>query len=87
MDAALSAIHLFFYLTSPLVILFFFNSPLTLRAAPPRGSFERKLSLHTPPSLFPIHGIMGPDQHAQLDGFGLTFPFPIRVAALLVAGT
>lgn len=29
---------------------------------------------------------MGPDQHAQLDGFGLTFPFPIRVAALLVAG-
>lgn len=30
---------------------------------------------------------MGPDQHAQLDGFGLTFPFPIRVAALLVAGT
>ena len=30
---------------------------------------------------------MGPDQYAQLDGFGLTFPFPIRVAALLVAGT
>lgn len=30
---------------------------------------------------------MGPDQHAQLDGFGLTFPFPIRVAALMVAGT
>lgn len=30
---------------------------------------------------------MGPDQHAQLDGFGRTFPFPIRVAALMVAGT
>ncbi|CAI7678849.1 unnamed protein product [Penicillium pancosmium] len=29
---------------------------------------------------------MGPDQHAQLDGFGRTFPFPIRVAALMVAG-
>ncbi|KAJ5204203.1 uncharacterized protein N7498_005082 [Penicillium cinerascens] len=29
---------------------------------------------------------MGPDQHAQLDGFGLILPFPIRIAALLVAG-
>jgi hypothetical protein len=29
---------------------------------------------------------MGPDQHAQLDGFGLLLPFPIRIAALLVAG-
>lgn len=29
---------------------------------------------------------MGPDQHAQLDGFGLIFPFPIRIAAVLVAG-
>lgn len=29
---------------------------------------------------------MAVDQHAQLDGFGLIFPFPIRVAALLVAG-
>ncbi|KAJ6145570.1 hypothetical protein N7470_009465 [Penicillium chermesinum] len=29
---------------------------------------------------------MGPDQHAQLDGFGLTLPFPIRVAALLALG-
>lgn len=29
---------------------------------------------------------MGPDQHAQLDGFGLIFPFPIRIAAILVAG-
>ncbi|OQD76637.1 hypothetical protein PENDEC_c004G00057 [Penicillium decumbens] len=30
--------------------------------------------------------MMGVDQHAQLDGFGLILPFPIRVAALLVAG-
>lgn len=30
---------------------------------------------------------MGPDQHAQLDGFGLILPFPIRIAAILVAGT
>ncbi|CEO58695.1 hypothetical protein PMG11_03401 [Penicillium brasilianum] len=29
---------------------------------------------------------MGPDQQPQIDGFGLTFPFPIRVATLLVAG-
>ncbi|KAJ5553142.1 hypothetical protein N7494_002520 [Penicillium frequentans] len=29
---------------------------------------------------------MGPDQHAQLDGFGLVFPFPLRIAAVLVAG-
>ncbi|KAJ5313964.1 uncharacterized protein N7443_000848 [Penicillium atrosanguineum] len=29
---------------------------------------------------------MGPDQHAQLDGFGLILPFPIRIAAILVAG-
>ncbi|KAJ5180505.1 hypothetical protein N7492_003715 [Penicillium capsulatum] len=29
---------------------------------------------------------MAVDQHAQLDGFGLIFPFPIRIAALLVAG-
>lgn len=29
---------------------------------------------------------MGPDQHAQLDGFGLLLPFPIRIAAILVAG-
>ncbi|KAJ5902300.1 EXS C-terminal [Penicillium taxi] len=29
---------------------------------------------------------MGPDQHAQLDGFGLIFPFPLRIAAVLVAG-
>lgn len=29
---------------------------------------------------------MGPDQHAQLDGFGLIFPFPLRIATLLVAG-
>lgn len=29
---------------------------------------------------------MGPDQHAQLDGFGLTLPFPIRCAALLAFG-
>ncbi|KAJ5082123.1 hypothetical protein N7532_011166 [Penicillium argentinense] len=29
---------------------------------------------------------MGPDQHAQLDGFGLVLPFPIRIAAMLVAG-
>ncbi|KAJ5683068.1 hypothetical protein N7462_006233 [Penicillium macrosclerotiorum] len=29
---------------------------------------------------------MGPDQHAQLDSFGLIFPFPIRIAAVLVAG-
>ncbi|KAJ6013337.1 hypothetical protein N7540_007928 [Penicillium herquei] len=29
---------------------------------------------------------MGPDQHAQLDAFGIVFPFPIRIAALLVAG-
>lgn len=34
----------------------------------------------------PPDGIMGPDQHAQLDGFGLTLPFPIRIAALLAAG-
>jgi hypothetical protein len=29
---------------------------------------------------------MGPDQHAQLDGFSLFLPFPSRVAVLLVAG-
>ncbi|KAL4865975.1 hypothetical protein BDV12DRAFT_140672 [Aspergillus spectabilis] len=29
---------------------------------------------------------MGPDQHAQLDGFSLFLPFPYRVAVLLVAG-
>lgn len=29
---------------------------------------------------------MGPDQHAQLDSFGTVFPFPIRIAAVLVAG-
>ncbi|KAJ5092091.1 hypothetical protein NUU61_006961 [Penicillium alfredii] len=28
----------------------------------------------------------GPDQLPQLDGFGITFPFPIRVAVCLVAG-
>ncbi|KAL2828766.1 EXS family-domain-containing protein [Aspergillus cavernicola] len=29
---------------------------------------------------------MGPDQHAQLDGFSLFLPFPCRVAVILVAG-
>ncbi|KAL3463148.1 EXS family-domain-containing protein [Aspergillus heterothallicus] len=29
---------------------------------------------------------MGPDQHAQLDGFSLFLPFPYRVAVILVAG-
>ncbi|CEN61645.1 hypothetical protein ASPCAL08297 [Aspergillus calidoustus] len=29
---------------------------------------------------------MGPDQHAQLDGFSLFLPFPSRVAVLFVAG-
>lgn len=29
---------------------------------------------------------MGPDQHAQLDGFSLFLPFPSRVAVLLLAG-
>lgn len=29
---------------------------------------------------------MGPDQHAQLDGFSLVLPFPYRVAVILVAG-
>ncbi|KAJ5096921.1 hypothetical protein N7456_007642 [Penicillium angulare] len=29
---------------------------------------------------------MGADLHAQLDGFGIIFPFPIRIAAVLVAG-
>ncbi|RLL94913.1 hypothetical protein CFD26_104808 [Aspergillus turcosus] len=29
---------------------------------------------------------MGPDQHAQLDGFSLFLPFPSRVAVILVAG-
>lgn len=29
---------------------------------------------------------MGPDQHAQLDPFGLIFPLPLRIASLLVAG-
>ncbi|OQE44766.1 hypothetical protein PENCOP_c002G06351 [Penicillium coprophilum] len=29
---------------------------------------------------------MAVDQHAQLDAFGLVFPLPLRVAALLVAG-
>ncbi|KAL4949952.1 EXS family-domain-containing protein [Aspergillus filifer] len=29
---------------------------------------------------------MGPDQHAQLDGFSLFLPFPSRVAVILLAG-
>jgi len=29
---------------------------------------------------------MGPDQHAQLDPFGLIFPLPLRIAAILVVG-
>ncbi|KAL2860880.1 EXS domain-containing protein [Aspergillus lucknowensis] len=29
---------------------------------------------------------MGPDQHAQLDGFSLFLPFPSRVAVILIAG-
>ncbi|KAF9886035.1 protein-ER retention protein [Aspergillus nanangensis] len=29
---------------------------------------------------------MGPDQHAQLDGFSLLLPFPYRVAVILIAG-
>ncbi|PYI10573.1 EXS-domain-containing protein [Aspergillus sclerotiicarbonarius CBS 121057] len=29
---------------------------------------------------------MGPDQHAQLDGFSLFLPFPYRVAVILLAG-
>lgn len=29
---------------------------------------------------------MGPDRHAQLDHFGIVFPFPLRLALILVAG-
>ncbi|KAJ5612869.1 hypothetical protein N7510_006063 [Penicillium lagena] len=29
---------------------------------------------------------MGPDQHPQLDSFGLVLPFPLRLAIILVAG-
>lgn len=29
---------------------------------------------------------MGVDQHPPLDAFGLIFPLPLRIAALLVAG-
>lgn len=66
-----------------------FISPLVIRffSSPPHGVLvllpSRWSSLPLPP---PIHGIMAVDQHAQLDGFGLIFPFPIRVAAVLVAG-
>lgn len=29
---------------------------------------------------------MGPDRHAQLDDFSIVFPFPLRLALILVAG-
>ena len=66
---------------SPLVIRFFlFSSPRGVSVV--AAGLAGLLCLSHPP----IHGIMAVDQHAQLDGFGLIFPFPIRVAAVLVAG-
>lgn len=77
--------------SSPLVIPFLpFLSPHGASLASSLVFLPLHSTLHSPPSFFPsprlIHGIMGPDQQPQIDGFGLTFPFPLRVATLLVVG-
>ena len=62
----------------------FWGSLESLPSTHPIPTWSSRLVLRDP--VPPLQWNMGPDQHAQLDGFSLFLPFPYRVAVILLAG-